>query len=55
MAKCERKVMTASLHVDPLNIAAKTLYESMDFKHDGVLEDYYAPGRAALKMRYDLV
>jgi ribosomal protein S18 acetylase RimI-like enzyme len=49
-AKRERKVVCAGLHVDPRNEAARKLYQSLDFKIDGVLQDYYNTGRPAWKM-----
>jgi ribosomal protein S18 acetylase RimI-like enzyme len=38
-----------TLHVDPSNEAAVRLYTGLSFQLDGVLEDYYSPGRPAQK------
>jgi ribosomal protein S18 acetylase RimI-like enzyme len=54
MARKERKVVCAGLHVDPQNEGARKLYQSLGFKIDGVLQDYYSPGRPAWKMLKDL-
>ena len=45
--------LSASLHVDPANEAAVSLYLASGFAVDSRLEDYYSPGRAALRMIYD--
>ena len=45
-----RRATTATLHVDPTNGAAVGLYQSLGFKVDAVLDDYYAPGRPAWRM-----
>ena len=45
--------LSASLHVDPSNAAAVSLYRASGFVVDSRLEDYYSPGRAALRMIYD--
>ena len=45
-----RRPLSATLHVDPLNEAALALYSRAGFKADARLEDYYAPGRPALRM-----
>lgn len=45
--------LSASLHVDPANAAAVALYRASGFAVDSRLEDYYSPGRAALRMIYD--
>ena len=45
--------LSASLHVDPANEAAVSLYRASGFLVDSTLEDYYSPGRAALRMIFD--
>ena len=45
-----RRPLGATLHVDPANAPARALYERAGFAVDAQLEDYYAPGRAALRM-----
>lgn len=49
-----RRALCATLHVDPANAAALALYARFGFTEDGLLTDYYAPGRPALKMILDL-
>lgn len=50
----KRKILSASLHVDPQNLPAVKLYTKLGFTDDGLLEDYYAPGRPAQKMRLEM-
>lgn len=45
---------SATLHVDPRNEAAIKLYTALNFKLDGVLEDYYSLGRPAHKLILNL-
>ena len=45
-----RPPLAATLHVDPANAPARALYERAGFAVDVRLEDYYAPGRPALRM-----
>ena len=47
LAKKERKVLCATLHVDPQNTGAYKLYAGLGFSIDGVLEDYYSPGETS--------
>lgn len=55
MATSGRRCLTASLHVNPGNTPAMNLYQSLGFKLDGQLEDYYGQGRPAFKMVLDLL
>jgi len=45
-----RRCLCATLHVAPTNVAAFALYQRLGFVEDGLLTDYYSPGRPALKM-----
>jgi len=45
---------SATLHVDPRNEAAIEMYKALNFKLDGVLEDYYALGCPAHKLILNL-
>ena len=53
-ALASERRLCASLHVDPANAAAVALYLRFGFTEDGLLTDYYAPGRPALKMIREL-
>jgi len=53
-SSCSTKApLSASLHVDPANAAAVSLYRASGFSVDARLEDYYSPGRPALRMIFD--
>ncbi len=55
VARADRKVQLASLHVSTANSPALTLYSKAGFRQDGdVHQDYYAPGKHAVKMIKDL-
>ncbi len=45
-----KRCLCATLHVAPTNAAAFALYQRLGFVEDGLLTDYYSPGRPALKM-----
>ena len=47
LSKKERKVLCATLHVDPQNTGAYKLYAGLGFSIDGVLQDYYSPGETS--------
>ena len=49
-----RSVQEATLHVDPANRGALLLYQKAGFDGGVVLEDYYSPGRPALKLTMQL-
>jgi ribosomal protein S18 acetylase RimI-like enzyme len=53
VARAERRVLCASLHVDATNTAALELYRRAGFAQDGVIDSYYGPGRHALKLLRD--
>ncbi|GAX74899.1 hypothetical protein CEUSTIGMA_g2345.t1 [Chlamydomonas eustigma] len=55
IATSRQRCLTASLHVNPGNTPAMSLYESLGFKLDGQLHDYYGQGKPALKMILDLL
>ena len=42
------------MHVNPANEAAVSLYSSLGFQLDGILEDYYAAGKPAHKLTKEL-
>lgn len=46
----ERRVQVATLHVAADNVPAFNLYTRFGFVKEALLEDYYCPGRHALKM-----
>jgi len=56
LRRCTRELrcQSCTLHVDPSNIAALTMYRSLGFQDDGLLVDYYSAGRPAIKMILDL-
>eukprot|EP00955_Chlamydomonas_euryale_P046532 353445-Chlamydomonas_euryale.AAC.15 len=47
--------MVATLHVSHANNPAVSLYRSIGFQDDGLLDDYYGHGQHAKKMMLDLV
>ena len=46
----ERRVLCSTLHVDASNAPAIALYCKAGFEQDGVISDYYGPGKPALKL-----
>jgi ribosomal protein S18 acetylase RimI-like enzyme len=50
----ERRVLCSTLHVDASNTPAIALYTKAGFEKDGVITDYYGPGKPALKLLADL-
>ncbi|GLI64804.1 hypothetical protein VaNZ11_008211, partial [Volvox africanus] len=54
MAATQRRSISSTLHVALDNEPAVKLYRSLGYKEDGLLEDYYTPGRHAYKMICDL-
>lgn len=46
----ERRVLCSTLHVDASNAPAIALYFKAGFDKDGVISDYYGPGKPALKL-----
>jgi len=50
-----RRPLGATLHVDPTNAPALSLYGRAGFTADARLEDYYGPGRPALRMILETV
>lgn len=54
LAVRERRALCSTLHVDTANTAALGLYNKAGFKQDGLIEDYYGPGKAAYKLLADL-
>eukprot|EP00879_Flechtneria_rotunda_P009293 GHRR01009729.1.p1 GENE.GHRR01009729.1~~GHRR01009729.1.p1 ORF type:complete len:185 (+),score=71.39 GHRR01009729.1:164-718(+) len=54
LAKSERGALCATLHVDTINTPALALYGRAGFQQDGLIEDYYRPGKHAYKLIADL-
>ncbi len=51
----QRSIITVALHVDPDNTPAVTLYcDKLGFVRDGVVEDYYGPGRPAWRLMVEV-
>lgn len=50
----QRRGGSLSLHVAEGNAPALALYRSAGFESEGLLQDYYSPGRHALKLRLEL-
>ncbi|KAG2483179.1 hypothetical protein HYH03_017971 [Edaphochlamys debaryana] len=53
-AATQRRSLSSSLHVALENAPALGLYRSLGYADDGLLYDYYSPGRHAAKMMADL-
>ena len=54
VARDERQSLSCTLHVAETNAAALAVYLSLGFSQDGLLPDYYGPGRAALRLACNL-
>eukprot|EP00882_Tetradesmus_deserticola_P032092 GHRQ01036317.1.p1 GENE.GHRQ01036317.1~~GHRQ01036317.1.p1 ORF type:complete len:178 (+),score=44.91 GHRQ01036317.1:320-853(+) len=50
----ERRALCSTLHVDASNAPALALYHMAGFQRDGIIADYYGPGKPALKLLADL-
>jgi ribosomal protein S18 acetylase RimI-like enzyme len=53
-SRTERRCISASLHVAVTNKEAIGLYKKIGFKEEGLIEDYYAPGRHCHKLTCEL-
>ena len=51
--KQRRSIQCINLHVDTVNEPAISLYQSLGFVTEALLEDYYQPGSHAFKMTAD--